>query len=104
MNDLLTRLDAHITTHRLVERAEEGFRAWLADPADVLPGGWATDELHAQFDSIHLCIRPAHVDYPYFDTRLRILRGNEQVGHYRLITKLDGTAVDDYLVLTSEQS
>jgi len=102
MDDLLTRLDSHIATHRLIERAEEGFRAWLAEPAETLPGEWVADELHAQPDSIHLCIRPAHVDYPYIDTKLRILRGDEQVGHYRLITKLDGAVADDYFVLLSE--
>lgn len=102
MDNVLAQLDAHIAAHRLVERAEEGFRAWLAEPADGLPGDWGADGLHAAFESLHLCLRPAHVNYPYFDTRLRILRGNEQVGHYRLITKLDGTAVDDYFVLLPE--
>ena len=100
MDDLLTRLESHITAHQLIERAKEGFHAWLAE-GGALPKGWSYHELHAQLDSIHLCVHPAHVAYPYMDTKLRILRGNEQVGHYRLITKLDGTAVDDYFVLNA---
>ncbi|GAB5519366.1 MAG: hypothetical protein RhofKO_16170 [Rhodothermales bacterium] len=106
MNDVLDRLESHIATHRLVERAVAGFNAWVAEAraenTATLPDGWTYDELHVDLDSIHLCFRPAHVDYLYIDTKLRILRGDEQVGHYRLITKLDGTAADDYFVLTPE--
>ncbi len=99
MKEAVATLIAHAGEQRLVERAQAGFQAWAKEGTGNLPRGWTHDELRAQLDSINLCFQPGLVGYPYIDTKLDILREDVSVGHYRLITKLDGSAVDDYFVL-----
>ena len=106
MKAVLATLESHAVQHDLVNRAKLGFQTWLtgdlADGTVELPGGWSVKQLEADLESINLCFRPAEVDYPFVDTRLAITRGGVVVGHYRLITRLDGSNADDYFVLDAE--
>ncbi len=103
MKTVLATLTKHADDHRLVQRAREGFRAWVdeavTEGAADLPTGWNYGQLTAQLASLSLCFRPESVDYPFVDTRLNIQRYGINVGHYRLITGMDGSEIDDYFVM-----
>jgi hypothetical protein len=51
-----------------------------------------------EFASQARYFRNALLPYPYIETRLRLLVGEHEVGHYRLVTLSDGRDDDDYLV------
>lgn len=104
MKTALVTLTKHADDHRLVQRAEAGFKAWvegaIAEGAVDLPKGWDYSQLTTQLASLNLCFRPESVDYPFVDTRLNILRQGTRVGYYRLITGMDGSEIDDYFVIS----
>lgn len=70
--------------------------------------GWHYQDIHLQFDSQALVFSSSRLSYPYIDTRIGLYvrtdrryyhEGKCPIGYYRLITLLDGTIEDDYLVV-----
>jgi hypothetical protein len=100
-------------THELRQRAEAGCRAWLAGAAeDGELGGRTPEEIEVVFERCALVFDHGVLSYPFIETRFGlyfsdstgvVFRGLWPVGHYRLITLLDGTDDDDYLVLDEQQ-
>jgi len=93
----------------LRRRAEAACRQWLrtADEEGDL-GGLSPGDIQVVFERCALVFDHGVLSYPFVETRLGMyvadpsgvyFRGLRPVGHYRLITLLDGTADDDYFVL-----
>ncbi|MEQ1934907.1 MAG: hypothetical protein ABL962_13690 [Fimbriimonadaceae bacterium] len=93
----------------LRHRAEEACRVWLRSAAaeDGLRG-WTLGDIEPRFDRCMLVFDHSVLDYPFFEMRFGLyvsdpggnrFRDLRPVGHYRLITRLDGTPDDDYFVL-----
>ncbi|WP_145241100.1 hypothetical protein [Urbifossiella limnaea] len=68
----------------------------------------AEEHVQAVFERSALVFDHGELSHPFVETRLGLyvpdpaggwFRGLRPVGHYRLITRLDGTDEDDYLVL-----
>lgn len=109
-NDIVAALSALAATQNLRARAFDDCRKSLATSAEEGSGyldGWAVDEIEPHFRSCSLVFDNL-LGYPYLDTRFDLcVRDNSGVcyrdlwpiGHYRLITRPDGTEVDDYLVI-----
>jgi hypothetical protein len=103
LEELVEQLHRASDEHQLIARAHAGFQAWIDEATDddvrELPEGWSYSEMSAEFKSIALCFRSAHLSYPYFDTQLRIVRSGVDIGYYRLLTRLSGEDDDDYFVI-----
>ena len=96
-------------SQKLRHRAEETCREWLrsaSEEGDL--GGWSLEEIELHFERCALVFDHGILSYPFVETRLGLyvadstgvcFRGLRPVGHYRLITLLDGTDDDDYFVL-----
>jgi hypothetical protein len=80
----------------LVSQAKDTCARWLHESADVLL--YAVSEVSMDFRSHALVFRNAKLSYPYIDTRLDLSFNNREIGHYRLITRLDGSPENDYLI------
>jgi len=93
---LIDRLRQLAAEQDLIERARAGCAEWFRNGPEDLP--YALGDVRLEFASHTLCFRNAVVSYPYVETRLALFVGDREVGAYRLITRLDGTAADDYLV------
>jgi hypothetical protein len=95
--------------HDLRRRAEENCRKWLrtaAEEGDL--GSRTVEEIRLVFERCALVFDHGVLSYPFVETRLGLylddpggvrFRGLRPIGHYRLITLLDGTDDDDYFVL-----
>ena len=95
--------------HNLRRRAEESCREWLrssAEEGDL--GELSLSDIQVVFERCALVFDHGVLVYPFVETRLGLyvpdpsgvcFRGLRPIGHYRLITLLDGTADDDYFVL-----
>jgi hypothetical protein len=85
--------------HKLVEHAMESCDAWFINEGGTI-AGWISQDLEKQFFSHTLVFQRSDWDLVYIDTRLKLLAANgREVGHYRLISTMDGETDDDYLVL-----
>ncbi|OWK42418.1 hypothetical protein [Fimbriiglobus ruber] len=103
---MLTLADAH----DLRRRAEASCHEWLrssAEEGDLSELALADTQI--VFERCALVFDHGILSYPFVETRLGLyvpdatgvyFRGLRPVGHYRLITLLDGTADDDYFVLS----
>jgi hypothetical protein len=102
--DIIKRLTLFAAEQQLVEKAEEGWRAWFANTDGVIDG-WRVEELSSQFRSHMLCFKSGLLDYPYITTSVDLFgpTGSE-VAQYRLITMLNGEVNDDYLEITDHPS
>jgi hypothetical protein len=93
----------------LRRRAEETCREWLrtaAEEGDL--GELALEKIELHFERCALVFDHGILSYPFVETRLGLyvpdpngvyFRGLRPIGHYRLITGLDGVVDDDYFVL-----
>jgi hypothetical protein len=108
-NELVAGLAALAAAQNLRARAFEGCAEWLreGDGPDAR-GGWAVEEIEPRFARCCLVFDHGILNYPFVETRLELgvrdergvyLRDFRPIGHYRLITRLDGTADDDYFVI-----
>jgi hypothetical protein len=100
------------TTHNLRQRAEESCRTCLriaAEEGDL--GDRSPEDIELVFERCALVFDHGVLSYPFIETRIGLyvpdptgvyFRGLRPVGHYRLITLLDGTDDDDYFVLDEE--
>jgi hypothetical protein len=96
--DIVEILREHAKIQRLDQRAKNGIQKWL-EQEDNLPQGCKPDQIHAEFSSRSLCFEPKVLPYAFIETRYELYAGKIQIGHYRLITTLDGCDDDDYFVL-----
>ncbi len=95
--------------HDLRRRAEATCRQWLrVSAAEGDLGVLSPADIQVVFERCSLVFDHGILSYPFLETRLGLyvadpsglcFRGLRPVGHYRLITLLDGTEDDDYFVL-----
>lgn len=107
MTDVKHNLCELAEQQELASRAIAACKTWLndnryRDDDTVLIAEFAVDDIEFRFDKQSLVFKNRQLDYEYIDTQLGLYvhraSGELQVGHYRLITTLDGEAVDDYLI------
>jgi len=96
LENLLLLLRQHAMQQALFECAEEGCRRWFLNELDEMPYPLAA--IRFERASQALSFYNAALPYPYITTTLRLFVDEREVGDYRLITLLDGTVDDDYLV------
>jgi hypothetical protein len=70
--------------------------------------GWAIEEIELHFDRCLAVFSSALLNYPFLDTQIGLYVKDESgalrpIGRYRLITRLDGDIIDDYLVIDVEK-
>lgn len=97
LRDIVERLSTLATAQGLAKAAEQGCRAWFRNHGDDIP--YTLSDVQMQFRSHGLVFRSALLSAPFIDTRLTLSIDGREIGYYRLITLLDGTPDDDYLVL-----
>ncbi len=95
------------TTHDLRREAELCCRQSLrsaAEEGDL--DGLSPEHVQVVFERCSLVFDHGELSYPFVETRFGLyvpdptcFRDQRRVGHYRLITLLDGRVDDDYLVL-----
>jgi hypothetical protein len=104
---LVAAVAALAATHDLRRRAFDGCRGWMRQSAGDVRG-WSPDEIELHFHACSLVFEHGLLSYPFLDTRLGLYVRDDSgvylddlrpVGHYRLITRLDGSADDDYFVI-----
>jgi hypothetical protein len=100
--------------HNLRQRAEASCQQWLrssAQEGDL--GELSLAEIQVVFERCALVFDHGILNYPFVETQLGLyvadptgvyFRGLRPVGHYCLITLLDGTADDDYFVLDERRN
>lgn len=85
--------------HKLVEQAIASCDGWFTNNAGEIDG-WIPQDLEKQFFSHTLVFQRSDWDLIYIDTHLKLLASDgREIGHYRLVSTLDGQIDDDYLVL-----
>jgi hypothetical protein len=104
IDDILTFLHQSSEKHNLVERAKLGVRAWWDNEEDLAEYSFGYDDLRIEFKFQALAYRHAMLNYPYIDTTLALIAGDRDIGYFSLITGLDGSVIDDYLVLDELRS
>jgi hypothetical protein len=94
--------------HDLQGRAETSCRECLRTAsADGDLDGLAAEKIRVVYERSALVFDHGVLGHPFVETRLGLYvdaseewhRGLRPVGHYRLITLLDGTDEDDYLIM-----
>jgi hypothetical protein len=94
--------------HDLRQRAEALCRQWLSSAAECAP----LTDIQIVFERCAIVFDHGILSYPFVETRLGLyvadltgvyFRGLRPIGHYRLITRLDGTTDDDYFVLDEQR-
>jgi hypothetical protein len=111
--DAVAAMRALADRHDLRRRAEASCRECLRSAAaegDL--AGLAPEDIQAVFERVALVFDHGVLSHPFVETRFGLyvadpvagwFRGLRPVGHYRLITRLDGTDEDDYLVLDQQR-
>ena len=99
--------------HDLRRRAEASCWQWLRSSAEEGGlGGLSPADIQMVFERCALVFDHGILSYPFVETRLGLyvadpagvyFRGLRPVGHYRLITLLDGTTDDDYFELDEQR-
>ena len=107
MKDLTTivnRLGEFGRQHDLIARAKDGCWKFLRNTAseNSLPRGLIPSDVRAEFHSHSFTFESSLLSYPFVATQLDLYAGEEEIGGYRLIVRLDGEADDDYLVFHPE--
>ncbi len=97
LRDIVARLTELAGQRDLVGRAKDVCARWLRKEADQLK--LVPNDVQMQFDSHSLFFHSDLLSYPFIATRLTLSLNNREIGYYRRITLLDGSADDDYLVL-----
>lgn len=97
IRDIIERLTHLAAEQNLVTAAEEGCAAWFHNHGADIP--YKLSDVKMEFRSQSLAFRNAMLSYPYIVTHLEMSVDGWSIGHYRLITLLDGTVDDDYFEL-----
>ena len=106
-DELVLALNVLASGQNLRDRAIKGFEASFRNAPDDSPNqidGWAVDDIEPHFASCSLVFADQHRHYPFLDTRLQLCVRDRNgpssypMGYYRLLTRLDGAFVDDFLV------
>jgi hypothetical protein len=94
---LLAQLDAHAAAFALGDEAKQGLEAcFTSDEGSI--DGWTLADISSEFDGHKLVFGRADLP-PSIETRLTLRdHDGHLLGDYRLITSLEGSAIDDYLV------
>ena len=108
-------LESRLDMQRLIDEAIENCKVSLVNSAqddlgvnEVPLKGWRLEQIQIRFHKQSLVFKHGVLSYPYIDTQIGLyveddsgvyLEGLKSIGHYRMITLLDGRADDDYLVL-----
>jgi hypothetical protein len=105
--DVVAAMRVFATAHDLRRSAELSCRQSLrsaAEEGDL--AGLSPETVQLVFERCALVFDHGELDYPFVETRFGLyvpdptsFRDRRRVGHYRLITLLDGRVDDDYLVL-----
>ncbi len=106
--------------HKLVETAlascSEALKNYIQEEEELgfVPlNGYSIDEILFHLDELSLVYNDRLLEYPFIETKIGLYVaapgmnyfGNEdQIGHYRLITTLDGEVDDDYLEINEVSS
>ena len=111
---IVAALRALVESQRLRHEAEEGCRTSMKNCAnDGDLEGWSPDEIEIRFERCALVFDHGIWSYPFVETKLGLYvrdpagylhDGLFPIGHYRLITLLDGTVIDDYFVLEKDKA
>jgi hypothetical protein len=104
LNTIVDQLAMFAREQDLVARAKEGCSKFLHSAAeeDGLPRNLNFSDVRAAFCSHSLTFESSLLPYPFVSTRLDLYAGEDEVGWYKLIVRLDGQAEDDYLVFHPE--
>jgi hypothetical protein len=85
--------------HQLLEQAMRNCDVCFSNANGEIDG-WIFHDLEKQFFSHTLVFKSADWDLIHINTCLKLLASNgREIGHYCLITTLEGETDDDYLVL-----
>ena len=82
-----------IDSEAIYSMAKEAVISWAAEDSknrEVL----VTSKL--TFKSHKFCFKSSLLDYPFFESTYQLVKEDEEFGLYRIITSLQGEAVDDY--------
>lgn len=111
--DAVTAMLSLADRHDLRRRAEASCRDWLnSAAADGDLDGVDPADIQTVFERAALVFDHGVLGYPFVETRFGLyvpdpaagwFRGLRPVGHYRLITRIDGTVEDDYFVLNKQR-
>jgi hypothetical protein len=107
MKDLNANIDslagfAH--EQKLVARAFDACSVFLNNEAQEngLPHQLNPADVKIRFRSHSLTFESNLLPYPYISTQLDLCVGDEEVGWYKLVVRLDGQNENDYLVFYPE--
>ena len=98
--EMITLLVQFSDRNELIKCAEQGYLAWLTNEAQSIP--YSSDEIRAEFRRHSFTFAGAS-PYPFLSTVLDLLFDDVPIGYYELITGLDGTELDDFFVLRSDE-
>lgn len=100
LNAIVDRLAAFAREHDLVAQAVVGCSKFLRNTAEEngLPPGLRPADVRAEFRSHSLTFESSSLSHPFVSTRLDLYAGEDEVGWYKRVVRLDGRAEDDYLV------
>jgi Uma2 family endonuclease len=97
--DIVEHLLGLASRQQLIDRAMENCEHWFTNDSGEIDG-WISRDLEKQFSAHTLVFKRADWDLIYIDTRIKLLASDgREIGHYRLITTLDGETDDNYLVI-----
>lgn len=111
---VVASLRALAESQQLRQQAEDGCRTSMKnceDDGDL--EGWSPEEIEIRFERCVLVFVHGTLSYPFVETKLGLyvrdpagylFNGLFPIGHYRLITLLDGTLIDDYFVLEKDKA
>lgn len=110
-DEVVETMLAFMKTHDLHQQAEELCRVWIrsSDLEDeLIEHGLMPEDIQLVFERCALVFDHGILKHPFVETLIGLyvhvstvghFRGQRPIGHYRLITGLDGTEEDDYFVL-----
>ena len=112
LQDIVKHLQDWSQERNLVEEAFKCCRASLEnneldDKEAKLTARWKLNDIQLHFDRQSLTFKPSVFSQPFIDTRIGLYVAAESkgwfhhlqpIGHYRLITSLDGQTEDDDLI------
>ena len=109
MDELVATLNSLASTQNLSERAMEGCKESIRNcqsEGQSCINGWTLAEIEPHFASCSLVFAHGLLNHPFVDTKLQLGVRDQSgsyrlIGHYRLITLLDGSDDDDYFVIDS---
>ncbi len=100
IQDMVERLVLLSASQKLIEEAQGGYALWYKNERDDMP--YTPEEVQMVFWRQTLYFQPGSREVqalrPYIATAFKMVAQDQEFGHYRLITCLDGTVEDDYLV------